>query len=228
MEGQTITIGNETNPDNHIKLSDRSTSRVHAEVEFRSNDTLLLRDKNSKYGTFVNGRRIRSKIVQPSDIITFGHTSFSGKELILECDKVRMQDKVHWEAEFKQLEEHFTDYEKKKKSIKNKHKIKTAIARVVIFVLFFLIFSYIFSQIGIDPNFKVILIIGASMIAAVAAGFFVKQDHLKKKLQLVEEEYEDILVCPNPNCRLALKSKTFDYWRKKRKCPKCQANWVVE
>lgn len=227
MEGQSINIGNQSNPDNHISLPDRSVSRTHACLEFRGNDGLLLIDKGSKYGTFVNGRKIRSKLVGPSDMITFGHTTFSGNELIMECKKILLQDKVHWEDEFNRLEDHFAAYEKKKKRIKKRHSIKMAIARVGIFIIFFLIFSYIFSEMGIDPNFKTVLIIGASMTAAVVAGFFVPQDRLKKELRSIEEKYEDILVCPNPKCGYSLKSRSFEYWENKRKCPKCQANWVV-
>jgi len=225
--GHRVIIGNESNPDNHIKLSDRSVSRSHASAEIGKDDRILLKDNNSTYGTFVNGRQIKSKIVTSPDMITFGHTTFSGKELLLECRKILMHDKVHWEEEFMSLKDHFLDYEKKKKRLRNKHNIKLGAARVAVFGVFFFVFSYAFKSLGIDAFYRTILIIGASMAAAVIAGFFVRQDRLTENLRSIEEKYEDILKCPNPKCGYSLKSKSFSYWKNKRKCPKCQANWVV-
>jgi len=222
-----IKVGNHSNPENHIKLNDPSSSKQHAEVELRNATTMYVRDTNSKYGTYVNRRRIISKIVGLDDVITFGHTSFSGKELILECQKVILEDKVHWENEFNKLQSDFKKYKSKKKQLKNRHNVKLGITRVVVFALFFMCFSYVFKFVGIDPTFRTVVIIGASMAAALVAGLFVSQEKLKESLHKLDEDFDDILVCPNPQCRLKLRSKSFMYWRKKRKCPKCQANWVV-
>lgn len=228
MKKQKIVVGNQTNPESHLKLSDRSVSRSHAEIMLYSRGTLLVKDLESKYGTYVNGRRIRSKLITKNDLITFGHTTYSGGEFILEYMKIVAKDKVHWEHEFDELEQTFRKYRKKKSKLKNKYKTKVALARIFIFILFFFLFSFLFDKLGVAQEYKTLLIIGASMLAAIAAGFFVPQSQLTLNLEQVEEEYEDLLTCPNLKCDYSLKSKPYRYWRNKRKCPKCKANWVVE
>lgn len=223
----SIKVGNQSNPENHIKLTDPSVSKEHAEIELINGSSMIVKDTNSTYGSFVNGRRIISKLVEENDIITFGHTPFSGNELLLECQKVLTGDKVHWEKEFNMLANDFERYKSKKKQLKSRHNIKMGITRVAVFALFFLSFSFIFQYVGVDPTFRTVVIIGASMAAALVAGVFVSQEKLKENLQKVDEEFEDILTCPNPQCRFKLRSRSFRYWRKKRKCPKCLSIWLV-
>jgi len=56
---------------------DNSVSRQHARVSISTEDTLSIEDLNSRNGVLVNGEAItEKKMIQPSDIISLGTTSF--------------------------------------------------------------------------------------------------------------------------------------------------------
>ena len=55
LEGDTIHIGRSS--DNHIQLTDKHISRKHLEV-FRKGERYLIKDLESKNGTFVDGEPI--------------------------------------------------------------------------------------------------------------------------------------------------------------------------
>jgi serine/threonine protein kinase len=56
-----------------IRLTDQATSRVHFEIT-NQGDQLMIADKGSSYGTFVNGARIESLIASVGTEITVGDT----------------------------------------------------------------------------------------------------------------------------------------------------------
>jgi hypothetical protein len=61
---------------NGLRLSDGSSSRMHAELRFEARGWVL-HDLGSMNGTFVNGRRvIGSAVVRAGDQVTFGRMSF--------------------------------------------------------------------------------------------------------------------------------------------------------
>lgn len=60
--------------ENDIILEDPSVSRRHAQIIHRYG-RLLLRDLNSRYGTFVNGRRIEECVLRPGDVIGLGEVT---------------------------------------------------------------------------------------------------------------------------------------------------------
>ncbi len=59
--------------DNDLVLSDPKVSRHHAEV-VRRPEGFVLRDLGSTNGTFVNGRRIFERLLDPGDVILLGDT----------------------------------------------------------------------------------------------------------------------------------------------------------
>lgn len=59
--------------DNDVVLSDKTISRQHAEIEYKS-DSFLLRDLDSTNGTYVNGTRVKEAYLLPGDRIKIGRT----------------------------------------------------------------------------------------------------------------------------------------------------------
>lgn len=60
---------------NHLRLQERSVSRIHATI-FMTRNNVYIRDENSSLGTYLNGRRISPGVpvkLNPGDIIKVGY-----------------------------------------------------------------------------------------------------------------------------------------------------------
>src|SRR3954468_2543647 len=64
-----FTIGRRSETD--LRLPGADISRVHAEITFES-ATCIIRDKQSRFGTFVNGERITEKVLAHGDQVRLG------------------------------------------------------------------------------------------------------------------------------------------------------------
>jgi len=75
------------NPGTGIQLNDRRASRIHCLLAEHENQ-LLVRDLNSKYGTFVNGVRVKEMPLMPGDRLSVGKSTFIvvTDEDDVECD----------------------------------------------------------------------------------------------------------------------------------------------
>jgi pSer/pThr/pTyr-binding forkhead associated (FHA) protein len=69
-EGDRLTIGRHS--DNDIVPKDAAVSNHHAVIE-RKDEKVILVDKGSKNGTFVNGKRVQSAELNDEDIVKFGN-----------------------------------------------------------------------------------------------------------------------------------------------------------
>ena len=73
MPDNITVIGRRHDCDLHIPLM--VVSRKHCEL-FLNNDTLKIRDLDSRGGTFLNGKRIAEATVQPGDYLKIGPLTF--------------------------------------------------------------------------------------------------------------------------------------------------------
>jgi pSer/pThr/pTyr-binding forkhead associated (FHA) protein len=69
-EGGSLTIGR--HPDNDIVPKDAAVSKHHAIFE-RKGEKLIVLDKGSRNGTFVNGMKVQSAELNDDDIVKFGN-----------------------------------------------------------------------------------------------------------------------------------------------------------
>jgi pSer/pThr/pTyr-binding forkhead associated (FHA) protein len=69
QDGSSLTIGRHS--ENDIVVKDRSASRHHAFFE-RKGENLIVHDKGSKNGTFVNGKKVQSAQVYHGDLVKVG------------------------------------------------------------------------------------------------------------------------------------------------------------
>jgi len=77
LNGQVMSIGRSSV--NSIRIPDASVSRSHALLNYESGRWILY-DKGSKYGTFVNGRRIKSYQLKNRDRIEIGVSQIEFRE----------------------------------------------------------------------------------------------------------------------------------------------------
>ena len=75
LEADETLIGR--NPTTDITLLDENISREHALIAFDADaDRYTIEDLASTNGTKVNGKGVRSQVLQPGDEIQIGHTKF--------------------------------------------------------------------------------------------------------------------------------------------------------
>src|SRR5688572_31007650 len=68
---EPISIGRHT--ENKLVLNDNLASRFHCVIE-KAPDGYILRDLGASNGTFVNGRKVKSALLQPGDVVRVGTT----------------------------------------------------------------------------------------------------------------------------------------------------------
>ena len=78
VENSEILLGRHRSAD--IQFPDLSVSRYHAVLTY-SDGIFLLDDLNSKSGTYVNGKRIKSAVVKVNDEIQLGSMTFHLKKI---------------------------------------------------------------------------------------------------------------------------------------------------
>ena len=69
-KGDSLTIGR--HPDNDIVPKDAAVSSHHAIIE-RKGETLIVLDKESRNGTFVNGKKVQSAELNDEDVVKIGN-----------------------------------------------------------------------------------------------------------------------------------------------------------
>jgi pSer/pThr/pTyr-binding forkhead associated (FHA) protein len=84
-EGDRLKIGR--HPDNDIVPKDAAVSKHHAIIE-RVGEKLIVLDRESRNGTFVNGKRVQSTELSDDDIVKFGN------ELILKVFTFSVKKRV--------------------------------------------------------------------------------------------------------------------------------------
>jgi hypothetical protein len=223
METLDLTIGNSEN-NCEIKVDDPMISYAHAKVIGVLDDRILIKDLNSKNGTLVNGRFIKTKLIEATDIIKMGQNSFLGKELIDQTVSFLNKGRIQFFQEFEELHALFNEYETQQKKLSASYKFKVSIVRFGLPAVFLITFIVFGEKFGIPPNLRIVVPVLGGGIASLFADKLFSQEEFKSKLQQHREHFQERLLCPK--CNLELISRSFDYWKRKRKCPKCKANWI--
>jgi serine phosphatase RsbU (regulator of sigma subunit) len=83
IEKDTFTLGRRAG--NDLKLSAADISREHAEIA-REGDRFVIRDRQSRFGTFVNSARVAEQALKHGDVVRLGQSG--GIEMRFFCDPV--------------------------------------------------------------------------------------------------------------------------------------------
>jgi phosphoserine phosphatase RsbU/P len=84
IDRDLFTLGRRTG--NDLRLMEPDISREHAEVA-REGGSYVLRDRESRFGTFVNSVRVKEQVLKHGDLIRLGQTG--GKEMVFLCEAVQ-------------------------------------------------------------------------------------------------------------------------------------------
>src|SRR5205085_10739608 len=72
IDKSLFTIGRRSETD--LRLPGADISRVHAEISLE-NGRCVIRDKQSRFGTYINNERTNEKVLEHGDQIRFGHAN---------------------------------------------------------------------------------------------------------------------------------------------------------
>lgn len=81
LDKPSISIGRRS--ENDLRLTGSDVSRDHAEI-VRADGTYILRDRSSRYGTFVNGEQVSERVLSHGDHLQFGRAS--GTEVVFSLE----------------------------------------------------------------------------------------------------------------------------------------------
>lgn len=73
LRGNTMTVGR--HPSNDINIPVESVSRFHARIETQG-DRLVVVDLNSSNGTYIDGKRVETAVLEPDHKLAFGNVAF--------------------------------------------------------------------------------------------------------------------------------------------------------
>lgn len=221
---KVIKLGNSSNPNNDIKINDPTVSYEHLEIMWLGEGQIKLKNLSNTNHTKVNNFLIReSDIIQPTDTIVIGQSTYKGKELIKQVRTFVNKDKLNFYDEFQRLEPIFKQHRGETKATKASHKNKVAAVRFGI-PLLLIVLSIV---IGLPENMqamRIVIPMVGSGLAVVLADKIFDEEKLKDALKDIEIKYEKQLCCPK--CNRSLKREPYRYWVVERKCKNCKANWV--
>ena len=86
-----FTIGRRSETD--LRLAGADISRVHAEIAC-DNGTCIIRDKQSRFGTFVNGEKITERVLTHGDQLRLGQAGDTEIVFYVDADAPSMEDSV--------------------------------------------------------------------------------------------------------------------------------------
>ena len=112
--------------DNDLVLSFPNISRTHATITICGPTVYLIEDSDSKNGTYVNGERIKRKIIGDEDTLILATNEFQARDLIQSFIKLESKkhksDPLDFTEEFAALKSIYEEFIENKKSAKDKEK----------------------------------------------------------------------------------------------------------
>lgn len=233
---QILSIGRAA--DNSLVIDKPSVSKYHAVVTFITDHVVLLEDKNSTFGTTVDGRRIQQTIIGPESAVVLGQVEplDYGRVLALRTGSTAPRpessanptpgestpgksmpgrDPLDFRASFAELEKVQELYLATRESIqinnpRQQARLRAAFAVVPLVGLFL-------GPVGIAAG-----VLGSAVSQILAAEFL----NPSQKLIALEKEYKRNYVCPNPACQKSLGTVPFLDLAARKQCPACKARWA--
>ena len=208
-----------------------NVSKEHAIVIFE-NDTLVIKDLNSKNGTFVNGKRILSKKLVVTDEVwlggleSLGSYSLNLKKLLEDFKKHEFENRTDFENEFLKVKDIYKQYQSSLLKLQRKTQLKSNLPKIIVSVLIgtFIIGGLVLKILpeGIQKFQGAIMLVVMGVIGGVTMSKSKDEKNIEKQLEL-EIKYQQDYKCPK--CQKQFNLKT--HWKKiesLKTCPhKCGA-----
>lgn len=222
----TYTIGRQAQ--NQLVLADGKVSGQHARLIQCSPESFILEDLNSKNGTFVNHLRITRKLIDHNDVLRFGDTTTTARELIALYlpptpaeEAIAKKEPLDFTVEFAALKQVYEQYPQLKRDCRNRERmIRTGsvILSSVVSV------GAVLGSGGTVLSFLPVLSsAGLSMLVPTLCSTLLSTD---EKLEVIDKEYRERYRCPNPECRLPFYNQEWEQLARQKTCRRCNAIWT--
>ena len=200
---KTYTLGRQ--PDNDVCLDKPQVSGYHATLTVVSESLMLLEDKGSTNGTFVNGFQVRRALIDPNDKILLGNLPIDLSKLFARNRPAQPtpasggsgQDN-DFSIAFTHLKTVHEGYQEARKSLQNGEKLKL-LGRAVLFFI---------PHIGMP-------------IGMLMSGFLTNTE----KLEALDRGFQLKYICPK--CKRYLGNVYWETLANQKRCG-CGAIWVAD
>ncbi len=220
--------------DIQIKSSDHgqtdieTVSQQHISVSFKdeSQQQLIVEDLQSTNGTFVNGQRIKTRSILPSDQIKLGHKSIDTNWLFGQVKQKAKKHQIHFEEEFEAMKPDFDAFLKAREKVKSKSKRKTLYIRLGISFIPLLGLLYLFATGQTSSGLMYVFIVLSSVLTILTLMFQGGGTEQAEALDKLQAAYERKLACPK--CGRSLATKSYAYWKERGTCTgsRCDAKFT--
>lgn len=239
-ELKRITIGR--SDDNNIVLTPTNIGRHHAVITICGPTVFLIEDLNSKHGTFINGERVKRKLIAESDKVTLATNDYSLKNLLInimpnKLSDVKVKDNpFDFTVEFAALEFVYEEYVKNRKNVKGLEKSvkKWSVLGGTAISLTATVFSggalsvllglpaLAQTYVGTAGIISALSATGLSMLIPTMASDFLSTE---EKIEVLRKELGSKYRCPK--CNLSFGERAFSELAAQKRCTKCKAIWVI-
>jgi len=226
-----IQIGREGNQP--FQITDKEVSRKHAVLRSLSDETYLLEDLGSTYGTFINNRKIIKAVVNANTEVRLGSQYILKiSDLLAPFEKEKEEKKRLEEEEkslierFNQLKKIYNDYMSEKINIQRNMAVKNfyrTLPSIVSMLLWGLTMVFDHSKwvAAIKP------FMGGLMVMFVGIATFLVYKGLKEqpvKMEELNKQFMIDYVCPK--CGNFLGYIPFESLVNKKQCSFCKCKWI--
>jgi hypothetical protein len=227
--------------DNTDIISKPDISSHHAKITFLGNDSFFIEDVNSLNGVFVNGYRIQKAKISGGDEVRLSEDTILDLPSIFDqqpqkkITPVVKSDPKDFTREFLLLKDVWDEYHKVKAEINKKFQRKSTIIRSLLSVAPLAIYTifqitYLNKLEHTDPDaykkwqgsFIYFSGIGGA-IGNLVGGLMIPSP--QEKLNILEDEFRVMYICPNPDCRTQLGNISWKVYKRQGKCFRCQARY---
>jgi rubrerythrin len=224
-----ILIGRQVEKGNYvIEQKYGSISRVHAKIT-KKPDGIYLEDLDSANGTWVNGRRIKSKKVSSSDIIMLGGLGYYKLELSNVLRLMPISDD-EFSFRMRSLKNIYEEYISESTHMQSKMQEDMMTKRMLPTMLLGVFTTLAAIFVGDDTQTKTIIAVTGALLSVlvfiIATKWASKSSiGMKDRLNKLNEKFEIDYVCPG--CGAPFKGKSWEFINRWGKCPACKREFHI-
>jgi len=219
-----IIVGRQGNQ--KIKINDSTVSRKHVRITSLPDGTYKIEDLGSAGGTYVDGMRIRQKIVSGDTVVQLGpNVKYKVKDLMPVPTPPPPPPQPEYSIDH--LKDVWEEYERQLAAIQEERQEmgKKRMLPMMLSMASGALAPILATMIGTETLYITLPITAVCLMLYIIA--YNQKDTGFEKQKEAKNRLIQKYVCPNPNCRKFVGMQDFVIMSQMPACPKCKAKWVV-